>query len=91
MRRVFRDALVSAGALLVVLVALMTIDPRVRDHVGVALSGASSPEAIAEAGGHVRYVAGVVMSAARDQSIAHAPMVIFVLAATVLVLFMLRL
>jgi len=90
-RRTLRDALVSAGALLVVLVALMTIDPRVRDHVGLAVSGASSPEAIADAGGQIHYVAGVVLSAARDQSIEHAPMVIFVLAATVLVLFMLRL
>lgn len=91
MRRVFKDALVSAGALLIVLTALMAIDGRVRAQVGAAVSGAASPEAVAGAGGKALYLAGVVTSAARDQSINHAPMVIFVVAATVLVTFTLRL
>jgi hypothetical protein len=90
-RRWFNDALVSAGALLIVLVALMAVDGRVRTQVTAAVSGASSPHAVAAAGGRARYLAGVVASAARDQSIDHAPMVIFVVAATVLVTFMLRL
>jgi hypothetical protein len=87
----FNDALVSAGALLIVLVALMAVDGRVRSQVLNAVSGVSSPQAVAGTGGKVRYVAGVVASAAREQSIEHAPMVIFVVAATVLVTFMLRL
>jgi hypothetical protein len=89
-RRFFNDALLSAGALLIVLAALMVIDSRVRDHVTGAISG-SSPQAVAQAGGYVQHVAAVVVTAARDQSIDHAPMLIFVVAATVLVLFMLRL
>ena len=91
MRRMFNDALVSAGALLIVLVALMAVDGRVRSQVTNAVSGVSSPQAVAGTGGKVRYVAGVVVSAAREQSIDHAPMVIFVVAATVLVTFMLKL
>jgi hypothetical protein len=90
-RRVFKDALVSAGALLIVLTALMAIDGRVRAQIGAAVSGAASPEGVTGAGGKVLYLAGVVTSAARDQSINHAPMVIFVVAATVLVTLTLRL
>ena len=86
----FKDALVTAGALLLVLFALMFVDGRVREQVGNAVSGAS-PHAIADAGGQVRLVAAAVATAARDQSIEHAPMVMFVVAAGVLVLFMLRL
>jgi hypothetical protein len=91
MRRMFRNAGVSAGALLVVVATLVVVDARVRDRVAAGVSGAASPRAIADAGGQASYVAGVLLSAARDQSIDHAPMVIFVVAATVLVVFMLRL
>ena len=91
MRRVFNDALVSAGALLIVLAALMAVDGRVRAQVTAAVSGASTPHAVAGAPGKLRYVAGVVVSAARDQSIDNAPIVIFVVAATVLVTCALRL
>ena len=91
MRQLFKDALVSAGALLIVVIALTAIDGRVRAQVGAAVSGAASPQAVASAGGKVRYLAGVITSAAREQSINHAPMVIFVVAATVLVTFTLRL
>jgi hypothetical protein len=90
-RRVFNDALVSAGALLIVVIALMAVDTRVRAQVTSAMSGASSPQSVAGAGGKVRYLATVVVSAAREQSIEHAPMVIFVVAASILVMFMLRL
>jgi hypothetical protein len=90
-RQLFKDALVSAGALVIVVIALTAIDGRVRAQVGAAVSGAASPQAVAGAGGKVRYLAGVVTSAAREQSINHAPMVIFVVAATVLVTFTLRL
>jgi len=90
-RRVFNDALVSAGALLIVLAALMAVDGRVRAQVSAAVSGVSTPDAVAGAPGKLRYVAGVVVSAARDQSIDNAPIVIFVVTATVLVTCALRL
>ena len=91
MRRFHKDALVSAGALLIVLAALMAVDGRVREQVADVFSGATSTQSVASAGGGLQHVAGILFSAARDQSIDHAPMVLFVVAATVLVLFMLRL
>ena len=45
---------------------------------------------VANAEATVRNLASVVFIAAREQSIEHAPLVIFVLLATVLFLFMLR-
>jgi hypothetical protein len=86
-----KDVLLSAGALLLVLFALMLVDGRVREHVGRAVAGSASPQAVAAAGGQLQYVAGVILTTARDQSIEHAPMVMFVVAAAVLVAFMLRL
>ena len=91
MRRFWNDAVVSAGALLIVLAALMLVDGRVRERVGNLVSGASSPAVIADAGSELQSLGGVLIAVARDQSIDHAPMLMFVVAATVLVLFMLRL
>jgi hypothetical protein len=45
---------------------------------------------VANAEATVRNLASVVFAAVRDQSIEHAPLVIFVLLATVLFMFMLR-
>jgi hypothetical protein len=88
MRRVFGDAMISLCALLLLLLMLVTIDPRVREQVsGIWAPG--SP-AIASIHSQVREVTSVVLSSARDHSIDNAPLMIFALAATVLVLFMLR-
>lgn len=89
MRRPFRDALLSVGALAVLLLTLVAVDDRVREQVSLRLAKPSSAE-LASAGERVRDLAAVVLEAARDQSLEHAPLMIFVLAATVLVLFMLR-
>jgi hypothetical protein len=89
MRRVFGDALISLGALTVLLITLVSIDPRVSEQMSRYV-GTSGSSAMTTIGGQVRHVAMVVFSAARDQSIENAPLMIFALAATVLVLFMLR-
>ena len=90
MRRRFGDVLMSVGALLALILMLAAFDTRVRDQISLRV-GAGRPSAqVAEAGTMVRDLAAVLFAAARDQSIAHAPLVLFVLAATVLVLFMLR-
>ena len=47
-------------------------------------------DAIAGIGGRITEVVAIVAQAMRSQSLEHAPLVIFALAATVLVLFMLR-
>ncbi len=86
MRRLFNDALIFAGGLIVVLVALVSIDDRVRDHVVGSVRGAS----VAGTGAQIGDMGSIVLKAALDQSVAHAPLAIFVVAAAVLVLFMLR-
>jgi hypothetical protein len=88
MRRAFNDALISAGALIILLLLLVAVDDRVRAQIW---QRAASPSV--ELGGVVEQVSRithVVVEAMRNQSLAHAPMLIFALAATILVLFMLR-
>ena len=86
MRRVFNDALISVGALAILLVALVSIDDRVRDHVVRSVEGAS----VAGAGAQIGNLGSVVVEAALDQSVAHAPLAIFVVAGVVLFLCMVR-
>jgi hypothetical protein len=90
MRRVISDALISLGALVVLLVALVSVDDRVRERVTNILTTPPSSAEIAGAGAQIENVATVVYKTARDRSVDHAPLVIFGVAATVLVLFMLR-
>ena len=90
MRRVVSDALVSCGAVVLLIVALVSIDDRVRDRVTKILHAPPSSVEIAGAGAQVAQISNVVFKAARDQSVEHAPLVIFGVAAAVLVLFMLR-
>jgi hypothetical protein len=89
MRRVFGDALVSIGTLVVLLLALVSVDARVRERVSNALFNPSLSE-LADTGSQLRDLSMVVFSAAKDQSVEHAPLMIFAAAATVLVLFMVR-
>jgi hypothetical protein len=90
-RRVFGDALISAAALVVLLIGLMVIDDTVRERLlSVVQNGdvSSSVGSMATTAGNL---AGAVLMAARDQSVDHAPLAVFVVAATALVLAMLRL
>jgi hypothetical protein len=80
--------MISICSVLLLLALLVSVDPRVREQLaGVWTPGASVTTSV---GSHVRNITSVVMSAARDHSIDQAPLMIFALAATVLVLFMLR-
>ena len=89
MRRAFGDAMISLCAVLLLLAMLVTIDPRVREQMsGVWTSSGAS--AVTSVSTQVRSVSSIVLSSARDHSIDNAPLMIFALAATVLVLFMLR-
>ena len=89
MRRAMNEALMSAGAVAILLMVLVAIDDRIRDQVSTRFLARPSV-GLAVAGQHARDLTSVIAEVARDQSIAHAPMLIFALAATVLVLFMLR-
>lgn len=81
------DVVISAGVLLFVLIMLMSIDVRVRDQVRSVVGTTSNVQA---AGGRIGEVGSVLFEAARTQSIDHGPLMIFIVAATVLVLFMVR-
>jgi hypothetical protein len=80
--------MISICSVLLLLVLLVSVDPRVREQLS-AVWTPGTPVAVSISS-HVRNVTSVVMSAARDHSIDQAPLMIFALAATVLVLFMLR-
>lgn len=86
MRRRLMDTTMSVRALAVLALALVSIDTRVREHVVRIASGTS----VRDAGVTIADLGSVVMLAARDQTLSHAPLAIFVVAAAVLVVFMLR-
>jgi hypothetical protein len=89
MRRVFGDAMISLGAVLVLIMLLVSVDPRVRDQL-TGMWGAPGTPAVASVSRQVRDVSTVAFSVARDQSVENAALVIFSLVAAVLLLFMLR-
>jgi len=88
MRRFLGDALISVAALLILFTVLLAIDNRVRDRV----SGFWAPDSseVAGASQQLGSVVTLAYQVVRDQSIEHAPLTIFTLAAAVLVVFMVR-
>lgn len=90
MRRVLNDAIVTGGSALALVLVLVIWDDRVRAQVGMVFDPQHPRAALMSAGGRIAEAASIVAVAAKSQSVAHAPLVIFALAATVLVLFMFR-
>ena len=90
MRRAFSDTLISVMALGALVLILASLDDRVRDQISMQMTSGQASAQMAGAGVTASNLTGVVVTAVRDQSIEHAPLVIFVLAAGVLMLFMLR-
>jgi hypothetical protein len=90
-RRVFSDALISAAALVILLIGLMVIDDTVRERLVSVVEHADISSSVGSIVSTAGDLAGVTLIAARDQSLDHAPLAVFVVAATVLVLAMLRL
>jgi len=89
MRRAFGEAMMAAATLAFVLFVLVSFDDRVHTEFSTRFV-AHPTEQIALAGHEASNVTSVIAQAARRQSLDHAPLLIFTLAATVLVLFMLR-
>ena len=87
MQRVVGDAVISISAVLALLLMLVAIDPRVRIQVASAWGGSGASSSVSQGLGEI---SGVVLSSIRDHGIDNAPLMVFALAATVLVLFMLR-
>ena len=75
---------------MLLLVALVSIDDRVRARVEGLVTTPPSSSEIAGVGADIENVSTLMYKAARDQSVEHAPMVIFAVASGVLVLFMVR-
>lgn len=90
MRRAFSDLLLSACALCVLLAALIVFDGRVRDEISVRMNGARASTEIIATGARAKNLAVVVIEIAKDQTRQHTALVIFVVAATVLTVFMVR-
>jgi hypothetical protein len=87
-RRAWRDAALSAGALAIIAVLLVSFDSRVREQVEQRLS---SPSALVSDTTHgLKSLTAVVTDALREQSLDRAPLLIFVFVAVVLLLFLLR-
>ena len=89
-RRSISDAFISIGALTMLLVVLVSVDERVRQQVSLRFSGDAAQAQLRGAGVQVHDFVTVVIAAARYQSIEHASMMLFVLAGTVLFVFMMR-
>jgi len=86
-RRVLGDAVISLCALLALLLMLVAIDPRVRIQLASAWGGSGTSTSVSK---DVGEISTVLLSAIQDRGIDNAPLMIFALAATILVLFMLR-
>lgn len=87
MRRAVSDVLMSIGAVALLLVLLAAFDTRVREQIVLR---SSSTATVADASGRARDLATVVVDVVRDEMQMHATLMIFVLAATVLTVLMLR-
>ena len=88
MRRLLGDAIISLAALLLLFTVLLAVDDRVRERI----SGAWAPNSseLTGASQQVSSFVSLTYEVVKDQSIAHAPMTIFTVAAAVLVVFMVR-
>ena len=89
-KRAIGDAVMSMGALCALFVLLVSFNAPLREEVSRRIGAGRPTVQAANVGAMVRSLASVVFVAVRDQSIEHAPLVIFVLAAVVLFGFMLR-
>lgn len=80
------EALASLACFSVVLASLIAADDRVRERISLQLSG----ENVATMAERARVIASVLADVVRDQSVAHAPLLVLSVVAVILVIFMLR-
>jgi len=89
MRRALDNVLLSAGAAVILVLVLVAVDPNIRSQV---VRQATTPPSVhlADASNQASHIVHILYASVRDQSFANAPMLIFGVAAAVLVAFMLR-
>jgi len=85
-RRVW-DTVMSAGVFAVVLVVLLSVDERVRRHVETRLTDVATFDGALS---HLSEAGLMLWYTTSTQSVEHAPMMVFVVIAAVLLLCMLR-
>jgi hypothetical protein len=90
MPRAITDASMMTGSALALVFALVMLDDRVREHVRAVLDGPHPGATLTGLGHSLGNAAMLVAADARTLSLAHAPLVIFAIAAIVLVFCMLR-
>ncbi|MEO5897099.1 MAG: hypothetical protein ABIS06_15520 [Vicinamibacterales bacterium] len=83
----FKQGLVSASVFAVLLLALVSVDERVKDRFHELLSGNNS---VSSWSTRASMLTDAVTSAAKYQSIENAPLLLFATAGAVLFLFMVR-
>jgi hypothetical protein len=89
-RRPVLDAVLTIVPPLLLLAFLVVYDDRVREQLTLRLAPEHAAHALVAAGSTVRSLASVLAEAGRDQTVAHAPLLIFAMAAAALTLFMVR-
>ena len=82
-----REGAISAGVFGALMFALVSVDPRVRDHVSELLGSGAS---VAPWTSRFAELADALWAAARSQSIENAPLLVFATVGAVLTLFMLK-
>jgi hypothetical protein len=90
-RRSFGETIVSMAALGALLTAIVLMDDRVRDQVSMRFGGSSASVEWHNVTVQAREIGHVVMMAARDHGLEHGPVLLFAIAAVVLVVLMLTL
>jgi len=75
---------------MMLLAVLVSVDDRVRQQVTLRFSSGAAQQQLRDAGVQMQDFVSVIAAAARYQSIEHAPMMMFLLAGTVLFIFMIR-
>jgi hypothetical protein len=90
MRRVTSSFITTGAGICAIVVGLVVIDERVRSEVAALASGRVAPGELAGFGTRVQDLGFLAVQAVRDQSIEHAPLTLFALAALVLFVLMLR-
>jgi hypothetical protein len=90
MQRTLTTGLTAAASLTTLVVGLAALDTRVHEQFANLLNGRGPSGELLSASAYVQNLVSVFLQAVRDQSMERAPLVIFALAAVVLLLFMLR-
>lgn len=91
MKRISSSGIVTSGAgLSAIVIGLAVIDERARASFASLASGRGGGDEIAGVGARLEELGLVIAHAVRDQSIEHAPLTLFALAALVLFVLMLR-